>query len=111
MIMNQQSPEARHSKAYREKKKAKAQALGTNKSRSRPRPSVEQRLLTIMARRCFSGLVELFQAMALNVLDAAPDLAAQMLKHPIASELQIKPKYARQLRELAKIREPDGGHE
>jgi HPt (histidine-containing phosphotransfer) domain-containing protein len=99
------------SKEYRQRKKAKAAALGVKHLSVEVAAGVEQRLIELMQAHGFEQFEELFQTLALNVLDAPPDLVAQMLKRPSASEFQIKPKHARQLREFAETGEPDDGHE
>lgn len=99
------------SKEYRQRKKAKAAALGVKHLSVEVAAGVEHRLGALMQVHGFEQFEELFQTMALNVLDATPELAAKMLKRPSASEFQIKPKHARQLREFAQTGEPDDGQE
>lgn len=97
------------SKEYRLRKKAKAAALGVKHLSVEVAAGVEPRLVLLMRAHGFAQFEELFQTMALNLLEASPKLAAQMLKRPSASEFQIKPKHARQLREFAETGEPDDG--
>ncbi|MGI4841070.1 MAG: hypothetical protein ACRYF9_26065 [Janthinobacterium lividum] len=99
------------SKEYRQRKKAKAVALGVKHLSVEVAAGVEPRLIELMQAHGFEQFEELFQTLALNVLEAPPDLAVQMLKRPSASGFQIKPKHARQLREFAKTGEPDDVHE
>jgi hypothetical protein len=100
---------AQNSKEYRARRKAKAAALGVKLLAVEVSAGVEQRLGIVMKAQGFEQFEELFQTLALNLIDAPPDLAARMLKRPSASEFQIKPKHARQLREFAETGEPDDG--
>jgi chemotaxis methyl-accepting protein methylase len=103
--------DAQYAKEYRERQKIKAKALGVKRLSVELAEGVERRLADLMEAHGFEQFEELFQTLALNVLDAEPELAAKMLKRPNASEFQIKPKHARQLREFAKTGEPNDGHE
>lgn len=94
------------SKEYRDRKKAKAAALGVKRLSVEVAAGIEPRLAEVMQTHGFEQFEELFQTLALNLLDAEPDLAAKMLKRPSASVFKIKPKHARQLREFAKTGEP-----
>lgn len=100
---------AQNAKEYRARKKAKAAALGVKYLPVEVSTGVEQRLAGVMKAQGFEQFEELFQTLAMNLLDAPPDLAAKMLKRPNASEFQIKPKHAHQLREFAETGEPDDG--
>jgi hypothetical protein len=99
--MTEQTPVARYSKTYREKRDAKAAALGVKRIKIEVALGVEQRLVSIIADHKFNGMVELFQTMALNLADAAPEVLEQMLKRPSASVFKVTPRQARQLREFA----------
>lgn len=99
--MTEKTPEARWSKTYREKRNAKDAALGVKQIRIEVAQGVERRLVSIIADHKFNGLVELFQTIALNLAEAAPEVLEQMLKRPSASVFKVTPKQARQLREFA----------
>lgn len=103
--------DAQYAKEYRERQKLKAKALGVKRLSVELAEGVERRLADLMEVHGFELFEELFQTLALNVLDATPDLSAQMLKRPNASEFQITLKQSRQLREFAETGEPDDGHE
>lgn len=103
--------DAQYAKEYRERQKLKAKALGVKRLSVELAEGVERRLADLMEIHGFEQFEELFQTLALNVLDAKPDIAAKMLKRPNASEFLIKPKHTRQLREFAKTGEPDDGDE
>jgi hypothetical protein len=99
--MTEPTPAARYSKASRARKAAKAAALGVKEIKIEVAQGVERRLVNIVADHGFNGMVELFQTMALNLAEAAPEVLEQMLKRPSASVFKVTPKQARQLREFA----------
>ena len=99
--MTEQTAAAKASKAYRERQKAEADALGLRNIKVKVAISVERRLVSIIADHKFNGMVELFQTLALNLAEAAPEVLEQMLKRPSASVFKVTPKQARQLREFA----------
>jgi hypothetical protein len=103
---------AQNAKEYRARKKAKAAALGVKCLPVEVSAGVEQRLAGLMKAQGFEQFEELFQTMALNLLDAPPEVSEFMLRRPSASGFKVTPKQARQLREVAKTGElEDSKHE
>jgi hypothetical protein len=100
--MTEQTAEAKYSRAYRQRKAAKAAALGVKEIKIEVALGVERRLVSIIADHKFNGMVELFQTMALNLAEAAPEVLEQMLKRPSASVFKVTPKQARRLKEFSK---------